>query len=59
MSRGYRPTYRLIRPGCATSMLNCPNGDSAVTVQPLDSKGRDKPGGTVCTRSDVNAEFVR
>jgi len=49
---------RFIRKGCATQMENCPNGEHALTVQPLDSKGRDKGGGTHCVSALKVTEFV-
>lgn len=45
-----RDQYRFVRVGCATNMSNCPNGEHAATILPLDSKGRPKHGerGTFC-----------
>lgn len=42
--------YRFVRAGCATNMSNCPNGEHAATILPLDSKDRPKHGehGTYC-----------
>lgn len=51
--------YEVVRPGCATWMEKCPHGDRAVTVQPLDAKGRPKPGGTICVSSETIQEGVR
>lgn len=50
LARWKRSTVEVRRPGCATSMETCPHGDEAVTIQPLDTRGRPKPGGTVCAR---------
>ena len=40
--------YVYVRAGCATSMKNCKHGEHATTVQPLDTRGMERPGGTVC-----------